>query len=419
MNVSASPGARPGLFFAGVLTNRRKLTIGLSVVLMAVLLTVVGRGQLALMATSRGPSVGPIPATTVQVVTLREEVVAVGLRYSALVKELRRVELSFRVPGTVEKLLQVTGPGGQVRNVHEGDQLLKDLVIAELDTEDYERERKMATERLAEAGARVKQAEAAAELAEIDYRRAEQLGQRNAASTSEVDTIRARLRNTTAQEQVDRRSLELARLALEQAEANLRHCKLTVPFESASVARRQIEVNERVLANQQAFSLIDVSSVTVAFHVPDTLVCLLMMGQSMDVSCEAIPGASFVGKIHKIGSSADPLTRTYPVEIRIDQPGGLRPGMVATAHLSRDRSAYLLPLTAIAPGRSSHARMAYRVVEESGELVVREISVRLDGILDNRAAIRLGPGEMMAPGDRIVATGVHRLYDGQSVRIAD
>ena len=296
---------------------------------------------------------------------------------------------------------------------------MKDMVIAELDSEDYERERKMAVERLAEAGARLKQAESSVELAEIEYRRAEQLGQRNAASTSEVDTIRARFKNTTAQVQVDRRSLELARLSLEQAESNLRHCKLMVPFESASVAAREIEVNERVVANQRAFSIIDLSSVTVAFQVPDTLVRQLTMGQSIDVTCEAIPGASFVGKLHKISSTADPMTRTYPVEIRIDHPQGMRPGMVATAHLARDRSAYLLPLTAIAPGRSSHAQMVFRVVKESGALVVRETPVSLEGILDNRAVIRVGPGERVTAGDRVVARGVHRLYDGQPVSIAD
>jgi multidrug efflux pump subunit AcrA (membrane-fusion protein) len=174
-----------------------------------------------LLAGSRGAGAGDALPISVRVTDLREEVVATVLRYAGMVKELQKVELSFRVPGTVQRLRQVEGPGERLRNVHEGDLLPRGTVIAQLDPEDFRRDRGMAAERLASAEAWLVQARSDAELAEIEYRRAEQLSRRNAISTSEVDASRSKMRTTGALSSASRRDVESARIALEQAEAGM------------------------------------------------------------------------------------------------------------------------------------------------------------------------------------------------------
>ncbi len=104
-----------------------------------------------------------------------------------MAKELRKADLSFRVAGTVTELHQVAGPGGRMRDVHEGDQLAKGTVLARLDPDDYGRERGQAAERLATARARLAQAKANTEQAQIDLRRNEQLARRNSLSALELD----------------------------------------------------------------------------------------------------------------------------------------------------------------------------------------------------------------------------------------
>ena len=148
----------------------------------------------------------------------------------------------------------------------------------------------------------------------------------------------------------------------------------------------------------------------------------LAIGQAIEVTADALSGERFQGVIHKIGSTADPVTRTYQVEVRVDQPRGLRPGMVATVRFARERRAYLLPLTAVAmsPGRSV---VVYRVTETDGRTIVKEIPVAFDDVLDNRVAVRMNLGEPggsgLRPGDRVVATGIHRLHDGEVVKVAE
>ncbi|WZO97759.1 efflux RND transporter periplasmic adaptor subunit [Isosphaeraceae bacterium EP7] len=361
-----------------------------------------------------------VAPASVRVVMLQPEVVASGLRYSAAVKELHKAELSFRVGGTVESLYQVRGNGGQVRNIHEGDRVPKGTALAQLDRSDYVRERGVAGEKLATAEARLEQQEADAGLAQVELRRTDQLVRRNASTSADLDAAKAKQLSAQAAVHAARRDVQSAKIDLEQADANLSYCTLVSPFEEGTVAARSIEGGERIAANQKAFLLLDLSSVVIAFGVPDTAVGRLSLGQTFEVTSDALPGRRFQGTIHKIGSMADAQTRTYAVEVRIDRPEGLRPGMMATVAFRREVNAHLLPLTAIVPRITGSGYDVYRVIEEDGRDVVRATPVEFEDVLNNRIAVRLdGQAGALRDGDRVVATGTHRLYDGQAVQVAE
>ena len=85
---------------------------------------VVGTVVVALAGCNRRP-VPTSPPVAVEVKAIRSEPVLSAMRFSATVREEHRVELSFKVPGTVKSLLQVPGLDGKLRNVHEGDNRLR------------------------------------------------------------------------------------------------------------------------------------------------------------------------------------------------------------------------------------------------------------------------------------------------------
>ncbi len=405
-------------FFRRFLTKCRKATPGLLAVGLLLPLILMGRGQLALLAASHEVKAPEPSPPSVRVVALDDEVVASGISYSAVVKEVRKAELSFRVGGTLESLLQVSRVGGQTGSVHEGDRVPRGAILAKLDSGDYGRERAVSVERLAAAEGRLGQAQADFELAKVDNNRTERLAARSSVTQADVDAARAKLQSTAAAVEVARREIGSAKVNLEQADMNLAYCTLKSPFEDATIASRYVDNNERVAANQRAFLLLDLSSVVVAFGVPDSAVGKLTIGQPVEVTADAVGSERFAGIIHKIGSTADAMTRTYPVEVRIDQPRGLRPGMVATARFRRERRAYLLPLTSVGLG-ADRATVVYRVEDHDGKTTARQVAVTYDDVVDNRITIRVDPaGGGLRPGDRVVATGVHRLHDGEAVKVA-
>ena len=406
-------------FFAPKSTKRRNPTLGLVGLALTIAAAGTGRWLLASSAEAHAAKALPTVPVSVRVVPIVEEVVSSGLRYSGVVKELQKAELSFRVSGTVAFLHRVAAPGARMRDVHEGDTLSLGTVIARLDPDDYGRERGQAAERLATARARLLQAKANTEQASLDNRRTEQLAIRNSVSASELDNARTKLKGMKAAESAAEGDVASAVIALEQAEANLKYCSLAMPFEQGTIASRAIDNNERVTPNQRTFTVVDISSVVISFNVPDTLVGRLSIGQAVEVATDALPGQRFVGVMHKIASTADSRTRTYPIEVRVDNPQGLRPGMVATVVFRKEARASLLPLTAVARGTSNGSLIVYRVEDEGGRSVIRKVSMAFDDVLDNKVAVRLGDDGGLRPGDRVVATGIHRLRDGQTVRVVE
>ena len=131
--------------------------------------------------------------------------------------------------------------------------------------------------------------------------------------------------------------MEAARIAEQQAKDDLDNCALTVPpLGLAYVAEKYVERSERVASAKSAFLLIDVAKVRVAFGVPDVLVGDLQLGQELPVVAESLGGQTFAGRVSKISPAADLRTRTFLVEVTIDEPGKLKPGMIVTDEHRRE-----------------------------------------------------------------------------------
>jgi multidrug efflux pump subunit AcrA (membrane-fusion protein) len=77
-------------------------------------------------------------------------------------------------------------------------------------------------------------------------------------------------------------------------------------------------------------------------------------------------------------------------------------------------------LTSVAPGTEAGKPFdVYRVRSEKDKAIAERVPVTLEAVLDNRVAVRIGANESLKAGDRVVATGIHRLYDGQAVQVVE
>src|SRR5271157_1453487 len=236
MNAVVPGSPERALFFPHFLTTCRKLAV--STATLALVAAAAWAGRSWLLGRMRSSEAAPATPATVRVVTLAPEVVVSALHYSAAVKEFEKAELSFRLGGTVESLLQVAGPDGQMHRVHEGDRVPRGSVLARLDPADYRRDRDEAAETLAKDEAQLAKDDADSELARSNLGRAEKLAVSGAIAKEELDQRRQTFRKDEAAVAGDRRDVESARIKLQQAEANLAYCTLTAPFAQGTVAAR-------------------------------------------------------------------------------------------------------------------------------------------------------------------------------------
>ena len=119
----------------------------------------------------------------------------------------------------------------------------------------------------------------------------------------------------------------------------------------------------------------------------------------------------------KIFPAADAKTRTFEIEVSIDQPRGLKPGMVVTILGGCDQSMVLLPMTAVQRGAQRDEFVVYTVTPEQDRQVARRRRVHLDGVYDNRIRVAADPASELKAGDTVVVCGGSRLTDGQAVRV--
>src|SRR6202166_1178373 len=112
-------------------------------------------------------------------------------RYSATIAPIAQVDLAFKSPGLIEKIYQVRGADGRMRDVQAGDQVARDTELALVRTVDYqqrvdqaiaqlaqsEAQRAQVEAQLGQSEAQLSQAKANFSEAEIEYTRATSLFQ--------------------------------------------------------------------------------------------------------------------------------------------------------------------------------------------------------------------------------------------------
>jgi len=95
----------------------------------------------------------------------------------------------------------------------------------------------------------------------------------------------------------------------------------------------------------------DMSKMIFTISVDELDISKIAVGQSVSVTADALEGERLVGKIttlSKLGTSSNGVT-TYPVEVTIDEPGSLMPGMNVSAEIIVERAdnTLMLPLEAV------------------------------------------------------------------------
>ncbi len=374
-----------------------------------------------------------LPAVPVKTTLLVPVEITVSSRFSGSIESLQSTALAFKLSGTVQSLYRPPGAG---RDVQVGDTLAKDTVIAELDEGDLRRARASIKARVAQLEARVATARDSLAIAKRNFERfANSSGSVSQTAIDEADARRVAAAGELAGAE---NALADARVQLDQANDNYANRQLVVPFDCATVAEKRIEPGERVQGGVPVFRLIDLSTVHVAFGVPDTMVGepavgisaldRVYLGQKLQFTADAFEGRVFTGTVTKIAPQSDPRTRTFLIELSLSNPrhpGGdrlLRPGMIVTVQIGRqnDRRVMLLPMSAIHRGQSADELVVYEVVtgDKGGVVkgtVARKRKVALGGLCNNQVEV-LAEGSEVKAGSRIVVTTAERLTDGLGIR---
>jgi multidrug efflux system membrane fusion protein len=322
--------------------------------------------------------------------------------YSANIQPYQQVDLSFKSNGYLASIKQVKDANGHQRNIDIGDYVAKGTILATVQQDDYQ-------DKLAQTKASLARSQAENERATLSFGRISKLYEVGAATKPDYDDTRAQVESTSA-------AVANSKAQVSEAQLALGYCELRAPFDGW-ILKRNVDVGTLVGPATNGFTLADTRSVKAVFGVPDTAIRQMKLGSLQSVTTEALPGA-FSGHITSISAAADPKSRVYSVEVRIDNPQNLlKAGMIASITLGGLRpnaKVMVVPLTAVIRSPDHKEGFAVYLTDSPGDTPkVRAHDVTLGDTYGNNIAVLGG----LNVGERVVTSGTNMIHPGDTVRV--
>ncbi len=278
----------------------------------------------------------------------------------------RNVDIRAEVEGQIVALLADKGS-----KVEEGE------IIARIDTRDR--------------AARVAEAKQLVNQRDIEHRAARSLEKEGFYS-------RTRLAQAAA-------DLESARAALKLAEINLAKTDIRAPF-AGIIAERMVDAGDYIVAGDRLFTVVNLDPLKLSGFVSERVVMNLEPGtpaQGHLLSGEAVEGAlSFVSP------TADPTTRTFPVEVTLPNPDGrIVEGLTATIRIPAvTRSAHRMSPAVLT--LNSDGQVGVKIVDDDDRVEFVPVVVLSDapdhvwvaGLPETARLIVVGQ-DFVAPGQQV------------------
>lgn len=313
-----------------------------------------------------GPPPVTVEATKVVTAPMPQTITAVG--------SLRSDESITLRPESAGRISEIT--------FQEGQRVVKGAPLVKLDA--------------AIPQAEVSQAKANLTLAKSKFDRAVDLAQRSFISGQAKDEAE--------------NNFKVAEAALQLALAKLAKTDIRAPF-SGIIGLRSVSVGDYVKEGADLVNIEAIDPLKVDFRVPERYLRQVQVGQSLQVTLDALPDKSYDGKVVAVNPLIDTAGRSVVIRAQVrNQDTALRPGMFARVRLiTRDQSdAMVLPEQALVPQGTE--QYVFKVV--SGKVI--RVKIETGQRRDGKVEVLTG----LAAGDMVVTAGQLKIRDGVAVRVA-
>lgn len=196
--------------------------------------------------------------------------------------------------------------------------------------------------------------------------------------------------------------VERARLALEDARANLEAAELRAPFDGTVVAVSAIP--GQYVGTAPIITLADLSRPLLKFWVEESDMSGVAVGYRVEVTFEAFPDEVFTGTVMRVEPALVTVGNTQAVQAwaTLELPPGrtLFGGMNAEVEVisAEARDVLLVPLTALR--ELGAGQYAVFVVQPDGTLLLRPVEVGLKDLVNAEIRSGLAEGEIVSLGEQ-------------------
>lgn len=243
-------------------------------------------------------------------------------------------------------------------------------------------------------------------------RRAQRLRSQNLLSQADLDTAETKVKVTeanyrTALENVQslKATLQDRRHAVELAQKKLNDANIRASI-SGQISERLINQGEFIRENTPVVSIVKMNPLKLETAIQERYASIVRTGLPVEFSVESAPGRKFTAKVAHISPSVDTATRTFPVEVLVDnhqrllKPGFFAKGVIYT---HRDENVMVVPEDAV----STLAGVSNVYVIEQGRIRQQAVTlgIRMGSLVEIQGGLQ-GNELLAASNLTMLATGV-------------
>lgn len=211
-----------------------------------------------------------------------------------------------------------------------------------------------------------------------------------------------------------------ARYAAEQAAANLRALEerlarttIRAPF-AGVIDERVVEVGSMVSPGDPIARVVSLDPVKVRAGVPERYATDVRVGEEAVLSFPALDGKVYEAPIRFVGSTIDPQSRTFAIEVLVPNTGGLiKPQMVADMAITRRNVEEALVAPQDALVRVEDGYVVFVAAERNGVEVAEVRPVVLGPARRDLVVLVSG----VEQGERLIVVGQKSVADGDRIDI--
>lgn len=303
--------------------------------------------------------------------------------------ETGRFEDYIRITGTVEAVEDAmisSESSGRILSIRDrGDRVSRGDVLAQLD------DRMIRSQYNA--------AKTGFELADDTFNRLEALYADSIISTQDFRSARAQR--------------DQARAQLELTEKQLRDARIEAPF-SGRIEDRMVQTGELVNPGMPVMRLVNTERVRILTGIPETYSGEITEGSEVIIHFSSLGLEPRESRITYAGNVIDPDTRTYTVEIELNNSDErIKPDMVVDLQVKRRtlEDVIIIPRTAVI--RDEQGTSVFRSKSENGTKMSELVRVTTGPT--SGALVQILEG--LNQGDEIVVTGMRTLSIGDELNV--
>ena len=357
---------------------------GVAIIVAAVALAVVSRAKSSDDSKDKKPQV-TLEFTPAEVVRPVLAALPERIEFSGSLMAPRTAVVRAKASGTLLAL-----------SVAEGNRVKAGQQLGVIDLADLQ-------SRAAERSAGVESAQARVVEAERSHAANEGLARQQFISANALESSRATLETARAQ-------LKSTQAALATSKLGIREAALTAPI-SGVIGRRNVLPGEKVSAEQELMTVVDLSVLELAGVVGTHQVSALKPGQTLAVRIEGA-ASPVQGRIDRIAPSAEPGTRGIRVGVVLANPDeAFRAGQYASAVVMLDDAVQRLTVPIASVGQASGQDYVWTV--EKGVLVRRIVVTGRRDSVGGRVEVTQG----LTPELQVLGARFDSLKEGAPAKI--